>query len=141
MWSVLFPILSSESLLRPGPKHSTSVPFSVWDAVPLSVDVKEVALVPNPVSGVAAKALEDPQEAKEPVVLCSRIHSLLPPTLQMVSPLMSPVTVHLKVKVPPGQAGGAAVSCPVTSPGEDKGDYPLTIMTSLVLRPGNEAKL
>ena len=61
--------------------------------------------------------------------------------LQVVTPFLSPGTVHLKVKVSPRQVGGAAVSFPVTSPGEEKGDYPLTIMTSLVLRPGNEAKL
>ena len=40
------------SLDKAGPKHSTSVPFSAGVAVPLSVDVKEVALVPNPVTGV-----------------------------------------------------------------------------------------
>ena len=33
----------------------------------------------------------------------------------MVLPLISPVTVQLKVKVSPGQVGGAAVNCPVTS--------------------------
>ena len=42
----------STSLDKAGPKHSTSVPFSVGVTVPLSVDVKEVALVPNPVTGV-----------------------------------------------------------------------------------------
>ena len=48
--------------LLAGPKHSTSVPFSVRSAVPLSVDVKEVAsLVSNPVPGVAAKAWSGPQ--------------------------------------------------------------------------------
>ena len=35
------------------PKHSTSVPFTAGSAVPLSVDVKEVELVPNPIPGVA----------------------------------------------------------------------------------------
>ena len=49
-------------------------------------------------------------------MLCTRGQSLLPPTLQMVIPFLSPVTVHLKVKVSPGQVGGAAVNCPVTSP-------------------------
>ena len=85
-------------------------------AVPLSVDVNEVAFVPNPVPGVAMKSLLGPQVVVE-VDICDRIHRLLLPfTLQIVSPLMSPVTVHLKVKVSPGQVGGAAVSCPATSP-------------------------
>ena len=53
------------------------------------------------------------------VDICDRVHRLLPPpTLQMVIPFMSPVTVHLKVKVSPGQVGGGAVNCAVTSPGE-----------------------
>ena len=83
--------------------------------MPLSVDVKEVALVvPNPVPGVAVKGLVDPQGTEAPAVLCASRHSLLPPTLQMVTPFLSPVTVHLKVKVSPGQVGGAAVNCPVT---------------------------
>ena len=104
-------------LPRSGPKHSTSVPFSVGFAVPLSVDKKEVAPVPNPVPDVAVKA---PQVTVEVVGLCGRLHSslVLLPTLQVVNPLLSPVTVQLKVKVPPGQVGGAAVNCPVTSPGE-----------------------
>ena len=100
-----------------GPKHSTSVPFSARFAVPFSVDEKEVVLVPNPVPDVAANTLEDPQ-IEEDVDRCTRTHSLLPPTLQAVTPLMSPVTLHLKVKVSPGQVGGAAVNCPVTLPGE-----------------------
>ena len=113
--STLFPW----STLLAGPKHSTSVPFSAGVAVPLSVDVNEVAVVPGPntVPGLALKALPAPQTVEE-VDLCSRPHSLFPPTLQMVTPFMSPVTVHLKVKVSPGQVGGAAVNCPVTSPGE-----------------------
>ena len=100
------------SLELPGPKHSTSMPFSAEIAVPFSVDVKEVAVVPgpNPVTGVAVK----PHAELAPAVLCARKHKLLPPTLQMVTPFLSPVTVHLKVKVPPGQVGGAAVNCPVT---------------------------
>ena len=111
---VLSPTLFPASLARPGPKHSTSVPFSVKVAVALSVDEKEIALVPNPVSGVAVK----PHADTAPVVICARIHSLLPFTLQMVTPFMSPVTVHLKVKVSPGQAGGAAVNCAAVPPGE-----------------------
>ena len=104
------------SLERRGPKHSTSVPSSVGVAVPLSVDVNKVAsVVPNPVQGLALKALPDPQGRGKPLVLCIRAHSL-PPTLQMVIPLMSP-TLHMKVKVSPGHVGRAAVNCPVTSPG------------------------
>ena len=63
------PTLFLAVLLRFGPKHSTSVPFSAEVAVPLSVDEKEVALVPNPVTGVAVKALPDPQVAVAPTVL------------------------------------------------------------------------
>ena len=101
------------SLLKAGPKHSTSVPFSVVVAVPLSVEVKEVELVPNPVPGAAVKGLATPQETGTLAVLCTREHSLLPFTLQMVIPLMSP-TIHLKVKVSPGQVGGAGMNCPAT---------------------------
>ena len=108
----------SDSLEKAGPKHSTNVPFSSGVAVPLSVDEKEVPLVPNPVPVVTMKRLPFPHGPGALAVLCSRPHSLLPPTLQMVIPFMSPVTVHLKVKVSPGQVGGAAVKCPATSPGE-----------------------
>ena len=100
-------------LQRSGPKHSTSVPFC---AVPLSVDEKEVTLVPNPVPVVTVKGLPDPHRPGSLVLVCSSEHSLLPFTLQMVIPVLSPVTVHLKVKVSPGQVGGGAVKCPVTSP-------------------------
>ena len=86
--------------------------------MPLSVDEKEVALVPNPVPAVTVKGLPDPQGLGGLAVLCTREHSLFPPTLQMVIPFLSPVTVHLKVKVSPGQVGGAGVNCAVTSPGE-----------------------
>ena len=106
----------SAILSRPGPKHSTSVPFSAEIAVPLSVDEKEVALVPNPVPGEAVKTLVEPQVRGALAVLCRREHSLLPPTLQMVTPLMS-LTVHLKVKVSPGQVGRAAMNCAAASPG------------------------
>ena len=104
------------STLLAGPKHSISVPFSAEVAVPLSVDVKEVALVPgpNPVPGLAVKASSAPQTVEE-VDLCSSPHSLLPSTLQMVKPLTSPVTVHVKEKVSPGQVEGAAVNCPATT--------------------------
>ena len=98
-------------------KHSISVPSSVGVAVAVSVDEKEVAFVPgpNPVPGVAVKT---GPHVDMPAVVCARRHELLPPTLQLVCPFMSPVTVHLKVKVSPGQVGGAAVNCAVTSPGE-----------------------
>ena len=109
------------SLEKAGPKHSTSVPFSSKVAVPLSVDEKEVAfVVPNPVPVVTVKGLPDPQGLGSSAVLCTREHSLLPTTLQMVIPFLSPVTMHLKVKVSPGQVGGAAVNCPATSPGRDQ---------------------
>ena len=85
-------------------------------AVPLSVDVKEVALVPNLVQVVAVKGLVDPQGLGSSAVICTRENSLLPPTLQTVIPFLSPITVHLKVKVSPGQVGGAAVNCPATTP-------------------------
>ena len=99
-----------------GPKHSTSVPSSAGVAVPLSVDEKEVAsLVPNPVPGLAVKLSLGPQ-IEEKLYLCHRLHSMLPFTIQVVIPRMFPVTVHLKVKVSPGQVGGAAMNCPATLP-------------------------
>ena len=76
----------------------------------LSVAEKEVAFVPNPVPAVAVAG---PQRADE-LVLCSRAHSLLPPTLQVVIEVISPPTVHLKVMVSSGQVGGTAVNCPAT---------------------------
>ena len=91
------------SLGRSGPKHSTSVPFSAGVAVPLSVDVKKVAAVPNPAPGLAVKGLPGLQVDVALAVLCERTHSLLPFTLQMVTPFASPVTVHLKLKLSPGQ--------------------------------------
>ena len=114
---MLPPTLFPKSTLLAGPKHSTSVPFSAEVAVPSSVDVKEVAFVSNPVPGLAVKALLGPQ-IDEDDDLCCREHSLLPPTLQVVNPFMSPVTVHLKVKVSPGQVGGGGMNCPATSPEE-----------------------
>ena len=104
------------SMEKTGPKHSTSVSFSAEVAVPLRVDVKQVPPVPNPVSVVIVKGLPDPQGPGAIAVLCTSEHSLLPPTLQMVIPFLSPVTVHLKEKVSPGQVGGAAVNCPATPP-------------------------
>ena len=98
-----------------GPKHSTSVPFSVGVAAPLRVDEKEESFDPNPVPDLAVKALPGPQ-IEEGVVLCGRGHSLPSFTLQIVTPRMSPLTVHLKVNILSGQTRGAAVNCPVTSP-------------------------
>ena len=114
----MFPTIFPASLEKAGPKHSTSVPFSSEVAVPFRVDVKEVALVPNPVPVVTVKRLPDPHGPGALTVLCSRPHSLLLPTIQMVIPLISPVTVHLKVKVSLGQMEETEVNCPVTSPGE-----------------------
>ena len=50
--------------------------------MPLSVEVKEVAFVPNPVPDLAVKASLVPQREEE-FDLCSRLHSLLPPTLKV----------------------------------------------------------
>ena len=60
---MLPPTLFPGSMLLAGPKHSTSVPFSVGFVIPLSVEVKEVALVPgpNPVPDLAVKASFGPQ--------------------------------------------------------------------------------
>ena len=104
------------SRLLAGPKHSMKVPFKAAVAVPLSVDEKEVALVPNPVPGLAVKTSLGPQVEEEEFDVCVREQSLFPFTLQMVYPFLSPPTVHLKVKVSPGQVGGGAANCPVTSP-------------------------
>ena len=99
---------------KTGPKHSTSVPFSAGVAVPLSVDEKEVVLVPNPVPGLAVKTPFEPHLSEE-FLPCDREHVLLSSTLQTVVPFMPPVTLHLKVKVSLGQVGEAAVNCPATS--------------------------
>ena len=107
------------------------MPFSVSSAIPLNVDMKEVALVPNPVPEATIKGLPDPQGVGACVVLCVRMHSS--PTLQRVIPCMSPVTVHLKVKVSPGQVGGGAMSCPKTLPGDDFCKNYTLIITLLVV--------
>ena len=87
--------------------------------MPLSVDKKEGPFVPNSAPDVAVKAaLFGPHVDVAPAVLCARIHSLLPPTLQVVIPLLAPVTIQLKVKVSPGQVEGGAVNCPATRPRE-----------------------
>ena len=120
------------SLEKSGPRHSTSVSFSAEVAVPLSVDEKEVALVPNPVTVVTMKGLPDQQGRGSLATACTSRHSYLPPTLQMVIPFLFP-TVHLKVKVSPGQVGGGAVNCPVTSPGNRpmKGNISSSMYTQL----------
>ena len=84
--------------------------------MPLSVDEKEVAFVPNSDPDVAINALPAPHVDEALAVLCGRVHSLIPFTLQMVIPFLSPVTVHPKLKVLPGQVGGAAVNCVDASP-------------------------
>ena len=99
---VLLSILFPGSTLLAGPKHSTSVPSSAGVALPLSVDVKDVARAPNPVPGLAVKLSLGPQIEVE-LVLCNRLHSMLPFTIQVVTPLMFPITVHLKVKVRQGE--------------------------------------
>ena len=58
-------ILFPGSMLLAGPKHSTSIPFIVGSTVPLSDDVKEVALVPNPVPDLAVKRSLGPQKEEE----------------------------------------------------------------------------
>ena len=89
----------------------------------LSVDVNG-PFDPNPLSAIAMKRWLVPlgmQVLTDPVVRCGRTHRLLvllllPFTLQTVVPVVTPPTVHLKVKASPGQVGGGAVNCPVTSP-------------------------
>ena len=51
--------------------------------MPLSVDEKEVAFVPNSVPGLAVKTLPGPHVDMEPAVfvLCDNRHSLLSSTL------------------------------------------------------------
>ena len=106
-------ILFPGSVLLGVPKHSTNLPSSAGSEVPLSVDEKEKLFNPNPVPDLALKALPGPQTEEE-FDLCGRGHSLLPPTIQVVSPFMSPTTVHINLKVSPGQVGRAAVNCPAT---------------------------
>ena len=98
--------------------HSISVPLSAGYAVPLSVDVKVVAVVPepNPVPELAVKTRPGPQIEDE-LDLCTKTHSLLPATLQVVNPVASPITLQVKVKILPGHVGGAGAKCSSTSPG------------------------
>ena len=123
MMRLLFPTRFPGFTLLAGPKHSTIVPLSPGSAVPLSVDVKEVALVPGPNSApeLAVKTWPGPQIEDE-LALCTKTHSLLPPTVQVVNPVTLPVTLQVKVKVSPGQVEGAGVNCPVTSPENEHND-------------------
>ena len=69
----MFPTMFSELLQKDCPgfelessecwaKHSTSVPFNSEVAIPLRVDVKEVApVVSNPAPVLAMKGLSEPQ--------------------------------------------------------------------------------
>ena len=117
---MLSPTLLLTSLEKSGPKHSTSVPCNSGVEVLLSVDKKRLAfVVPKPVLAAAMKTPLGPHVDVASAVVCARIHSLLPFNLQMVIPFLFPVTVHVKVKVPPGQVTGGGVSCPATSPGEE----------------------
>ena len=117
IWRLLSPTRFPGSLLGSG-KHWTLVPSSAEVAVPLRVAVKDVTFAPNPAPAAAMKALPGPHEEEAPASLWNRGQSLIPlPTLQTVNPFMSPLTVQLKVKVSPGQVGGAGVNCPATSPG------------------------
>ena len=121
IWMVLLPTKFPAAVELTGPKHSTSTPRSVVTAVVLSIDVNRVAFgSPNPATGVAVKAMFNgplgPQLAV-PADKCASVHTLIePPTLQRVVPVVSPVTLQVKVKVSPGQVEGAGVNCPETSP-------------------------
>ena len=99
--------------------------------MPLSVDEKEELFVPNPGPAVAVKTFCGPQWAVLPADACDNVHTLFPPTLQVVNPVMSPVTLHVKVKVPSEHVGGAAVNCPVAAPAWRKIDIysPLSLVT------------
>ena len=112
---ILFPTLFSGIVVCS--KHSTTMPLSAGSALTLSVDMKKVAVVPgpNPAPGVAVKAvLNCPFGPQLEVAVdeCPSKHKLLPPpTLHRVIPLLSPVVLQVKVKVSPGQVGGAAMNC------------------------------
>ena len=117
IWRLLSPTRFPGFLSESG-KHWTLVPSSAEVAVPLKVAVKDVTFVPNPAPAAAMKVFPGPHVEEAPASLCPRKQSLTPlPTLQTVTPLMSPSTVQVKVKVSPGQVGGAGVNCPATSPG------------------------
>ena len=113
IWRVLFPTMFPGSTLLSGPKHSNSIPSILELAVPLRDEENEGPLVPNPIPGLAVKSLSGPQ-TEEGIDLCGRGHSLLSPTLQVVTPVLVPSTVHVKEKVSPGHVGRAALNCPAT---------------------------
>ena len=113
----LSPTLLLTNTLFSGPKHSTSVPSSSGSAVPLSVDVKEVASI---FPGLAVKASFGPQSSLL-IIICDKTHRfVLPFTLQrMIAFMPLVVTVQLNVIVSPGHRGElGAVNCPSTSPVE-----------------------
>ena len=83
--------------------------------------------MPNSDPDVAVNAAPHVDEA--PAVLCARVHSLLPFTFQMVIPFLSPVTVHPKLKVLPGQVGGAALNCADASPAGEHHRFEFTRLT------------
>ena len=62
IWRILCPTKFPAPLEKAGPKHSTSVPFSVGIAVAFRIDVKKVAFVPNPVPVLTMKGLPDRHE-------------------------------------------------------------------------------
>ena len=84
--------------------------------MPFRDDENEVEFVPNPIPDLAVKALPGPHTGKEEADLCDREQSLLPPTLQVVIPVLFPSTVHVKENVSPEHVGGAAVNCPAPHP-------------------------
>lgn len=112
IWMVLSPTMVPG---KAGPKHSTNVAFSAGDAVALNVVGKKLVLV---FSNMAVKTL---QTEVTLVSRCNRIQLVLPPSsLQKVTPLVSPATVHSKVMVSKGQVGGGGMNCPTTSSVETK---------------------
>ena len=115
-WRVPLPTMFPGSTLLSGPKHSNSMLSILELAVPLRDDENEVEVVPNPIPDLAVKSLSGPQTEEEEVDLCDRGQSLLLPTLQVVIPVSSPSTVHVKEKVSPEHVGGAAVNCPAPHP-------------------------
>ena len=116
IWRVPFPTMFPGSTLLSGPKHSNSIPSILELAVPLRDEENEGPLVPNPIPDLAVKSLSGPQTEEGKSDPCRRLHSLLPPTLQVVNPVLFPSTVHVKEKVSPEHVGGAALNCPAIHP-------------------------
>ena len=71
--------------------------------MPLSVDAKEGPLVEKPVPGVAQKAWLTPQVVEEERVRCTRAHSIVLFTLQVVIPLMGTCLCNYKIYLPVGK--------------------------------------